>query len=464
MLKPSQQLAFDMMMSGRNVFLSGEAGTGKSYVLRHYLESVTKSKKCLICAPTGIAAINVGGSTIHRTFKAPIGPILREPTSAPDVVQEADIIIIDEISMCRCDLFDFVAKTIVKAEEMHPKKPKKQLIVVGDFYQLPPVITDADREMLEIAEGFAFQAEMWPHFDFQKVVLTEVVRQSGDLDFVTKLNGIRRGDAFCLAWINDHAAKKLNGGIHLCPTNKAAADINEKAMRKLKGRNRTYRSQESGEVTDNDRATAKDLVLKEGARVMMLVNDSQDQYQNGSLGTVSEMDDDTLAISLDNGNNVAIERYKWEVTKYEIVTESSGEKRLEQKVIGTFVQFPVKIAYAITIHKSQGQTYDAVNLHPRCFAAGQLYVALSRVKAIKGLHLVSPIKEDYLITSQSVLNFYEDSFKRTQEEPEKGQHGGKREGAGRRTKYGCETVTMRVPKHLKAEIEAFIAEHIEGEN
>lgn len=454
MLKPSQQQAFDLMMSGQNVFLSGEAGTGKSYVLRHFLEFVTKSKRCLICAPTGIAAINVGGSTIHRTFRAPVGPILKAPTSAPDVVQEADVIIIDEISMCRCDLFDFVAKSIVKAEEMNPMKPKKQLIVVGDFFQLPPVVTDADREALEIAEGFAFDSEMWSHFGFRTIVLSEQVRQSGDLEFVTKLNDVRRGDPSGLDWINKHAAPKTNKGIHLCPTNKAAAEINNQAMHKLEGGYRMYSAQETGEVAESDRATAKDLALKKGARVMMIVNELEDRFQNGSLGTIRDMFDDTLTIDLDNGTRVKIERYKWEITKYEIVTKSNGKKSLEQKVIGTFVQFPIKVAYAITVHKSQGQTYDAVNLHPRCFAPGQLYVALSRVKAIKGLHLVAPIKDEYLITSPKVLRFYDIAMV-PEDRPR--EHGGKREGAGRKTKYGCETVTMRVPKNLKKDIEQYIS-------
>lgn len=456
MLKPSQQIAFNMMMSGRNVFLSGEAGTGKSFVLRHFLDHVTNSK-VLVCAPTGIAAINVHGATIHRTFKAPIGPILQEPREVSDIVREAEIIIIDEISMCRCDLFDYVAKTIVKAENMQPNKPKKQLIVVGDFYQLPPVITDQDREVLEIAEGFAFQADMWGHFDFATVVLTEVVRQN-DVDFVTNLNGVRKGDTSCLAWINANAAKKENEGIHLCATNKTAADINNRAMRSLKGRIKKYTAIEQGEVTESDRATAQELSLKVDTRVMMLINDKEDRFQNGSLGTIEELDRDFLVIRLDNGKTVNVERYTWEITKYEIVTDSSGKKKLEQKIIGTFTQFPVKIAYAITIHKSQGQTYDSANLHPSCFAAGQLYVALSRVKSMKGLHLVAPIKDDYLITSQSVLDFYGDMRKTAS----KGQHGGKREGAGRKTKYGCETITMRVPKHLKADIEAFIKTKIGG--
>ena len=453
MLKKSQKIALDLMLSGRNVFLSGEAGTGKSYVLRYFLDSVTKSK-VLVCAPTGIAAINVCGATIHRTFKAPIGPIVKDPVGVPDVVLEADIIIIDEISMCRCDLFDYVAKTIVDAEERTGKK--KQLVVVGDFYQLPPVVTDQDREVLEIAEGFAFQAKLWDYFNFEKVVLTEVVRQGDDVDFVTNLNAIRKGDSSCIAWVNENAAKKENKGIHLCSTNKTAADINNQAMRKLKGRVKKYVAIESGEVTENDRATAQELSLKPGTRVMMLVNDKEDKYQNGSLGTISELDRDSLVVDLDNGASVIVERHKWEIMKYEVKTFPSGEKKVEQTVIGTFIQFPIKVAYAITIHKSQGQTYDSANLHPNCFAAGQLYVALSRVKSIKGLHLVNPIKDDYLITSQAVLNFYED----VRVQPVAAGHGGKREGAGRKQKYNCETTVMRVPAHMKAEIEKFIAENL----
>jgi len=409
-LTRSQQKAFSLMLSGENIFLSGQAGTGKSYVLQRYLEYVKDKKNVLVCAPTGIAAVNVGGSTIHRTFKAPIGPIITGPRKPPSTVVQADVIVIDEISMCRSDLFEYVAQAIIQAENTTPFKPK-QLIVIGDFHQLPPVVTDADREILpDIGDGFAFQSVAWKIFDFRTVMLTEVIRQK-DTEFIANLNRIRHGDASGLHWMNANASKKPNIGIHLCPTNKQAAAINAAALASIYTPSRTYTAFEKGEVKDSDRPTDCELTLKPKARVMMLVNDQNEKYQNGSLGTIKSLGDDIIEVDLDNGNTVEVCQYRWEIVQYKVEAkkEKSGNvvEKLKTDVIGVFCQFPVKIAYAVTIHKSQGQTYDHVNLHPNCFAAGQLYVALSRVTSIKGIHLTIPIKPNNLITSPEVIDYYD---------------------------------------------------------
>ena len=471
-LNKGQEIAMKTLKSGRNVFLSGEAGTGKSYVLNQFIkESV--GKNILVCAPTGIAAINVHGSTLHRVFKVPIEPISpkKKPTRTSDVVQKADIIIIDEISMCRFDCFEYVAKSIRLAEEemkiKNNKKARKQLIVVGDFFQLPPVITDKDRLVLEkywgkefnVGDGFAFQAPMWQEFDFVTVLLDEVMRQK-DIDFVTNLNKVRRGDRTGLYWFGGKSAKQKQPGIYLCGTNKAATARNSVEAAKLNGASRIYESTIFGTVTSADKMTEDNLEIKYGMQVMALVNDSHNRYQNGSIGTVKAVRSRSVVVNF-NGQEVEIEPYRWEIIDYKI---AETENKVEKVVIGTFEQIPLKIAYAITIHKSQGQTYDAANIDPACFAPGQLYVALSRVKSIEKIYLTAPIHERNMITSQIVLDFYNHA---TQYDPKQIEfvtkstkqegRGGYRDGAGRKKKYGTETCTIRIPKSAKAAVQEFLA-------
>lgn len=501
-LNKGQVKAMKVLKSGKNVFLSGEAGTGKSYVLNQFIKE-SRKKNILVCAPTGIAAINVHGSTLHRVFKVPIEPISpwKNPIKTSDAVQEADIIIIDEISMCRFDCFEYVAKAIRLAErEMQSKINKKaavmgvtpnktatkQLIVVGDFFQLPPVITEKDRTVLEkywgkefnVGDGFAFQAPMWNDFDFVTIVLDEVMRQK-NLDFVTNLNKVRCGDGTALAWFNEKAAKQKQKGIYLCTTNKAAASLNAVEAGRLKGKSKIYRASISGTVTPSDKMTDDELELKVGMQVMSLVNDPNNRYQNGSIGTVKSLGVRSATVQFDE--LVEMEPFRWEIIDYKIIeTEDKSKNKVEKVVTGSFEQIPLKIAYAITIHKSQGQTYDAANVEPACFAPGQLYVALSRIKTVKKLHLEAKIKPQNLITSQIVLNFYKHGI--TQYDPidfvtettslkeniteaessvvteKKDGRGGHRKGAGRRRKYGegVETCTIRIPKSAKDAVLEFL--------
>lgn len=501
-LNKGQVKAMKVLKSGKNVFLSGEAGTGKSYVLNQFIKE-SRKKNILVCAPTGIAAINVHGSTLHRVFKVPIEPISpwKNPIKTSDAIQEADIIIIDEISMCRFDCFEYVAKAIRLAErEMQSKINKKaavmgvtpnktatkQLIVVGDFFQLPPVITEKDRTVLEkywgkefnVGDGFAFQAPMWNDFDFVTIVLDEVMRQK-NLDFVTNLNKVRCGDGTALAWFNEKAAKQKQKGIYLCTTNKAAASLNAVEAGRLKGKSKIYRASISGTVTPSDKMTDDELELKVGMQVMSLVNDPNNRYQNGSIGTVKSLGVRSATVQFDE--LVEMEPFRWEIIDYKIIeTEDKSKNKVEKVVTGSFEQIPLKIAYAITIHKSQGQTYDAANVEPACFAPGQLYVALSRIKTVKKLHLEAKIKPQNLITSQIVLNFYKHGI--TQYDPidfvtettslkeniteaessvvteKKDGRGGHRKGAGRRRKYGegVETCTIRIPKSAKDAVLEFL--------
>lgn len=405
-----QREAFSLMMSGENVFLSGEAGTGKSYVINQFLKE-KRGQNILVTAPTGIAAINVDGITLHRAFKAPTEVIIGKSKIIPKSVAEADIIIIDEISMCRMDLFDYVAKIILEAQRKRRKNI--QVIAVGDFFQLPPVILPKEKDILDsyygfdVGEGFAFLGTEWKKMKFKTVLLDQVVRQK-DKKFVTYLNMARKGDKSCVDFLNkNHHLTEIDDSIILSSTNREVTKINEKKLKSIKGKEFSFYSEEQGDVKSSDRPTEQELKLKVGARVILLVNDKDMKYQNGSLATIKKIDMKNESVTvLVNGNTIEIGKYKWSIEDSFVEEDEKGKKWLVKKEIGYFKQFPMRLAYAITIHKSQGQTYEKVNIDPYCWASGQLYVALSRAKTLKNMHLLTPIKEDYLVVSENVMEFY----------------------------------------------------------
>lgn len=415
-LTDSQKEAYECMMDGENVFLTGEAGTGKSFVINKFIkEKELENKNILVCAPTGIAAINIGGVTIHRCFQAPIEPQINKRISkVPNAVQEADIIIIDEISMCRIDLFDYVARVIIKAEEKCLKR--KQVIVVGDFFQLPPVTIKEDYEVLKeiypnYNKGFAFESSNWKDFDFKMIVLKDVVRQS-DTMFIKELNKIRIGDKRSVEFFNRNASQtKIENGIVLCATNAVADKINQEELKKIKKRTKIFKAKVTGDVKATDKPTSDEVKLKVGARVIVLINDTvKSQYQNGSLGDVIEIREDSVDVLLDqNQSIVTFGMHEWIVENYTLTQEhieGVNYQKLKKKKVGSFIQIPLKLAYAITIHKSQGQTYDKVNLIPYSFDCGQLYVALSRVKSLEGLCLINRMRQEDLICNDHVKKFY----------------------------------------------------------
>lgn len=404
-LNAKQQEALDAMLAGENVFLTGEGGTGKSVVVSEFMK--VADREVIQCAPTGIAAIHIGGITVHRLIKPPFGPIAGyiKPAAENELMMAVNTIIVDEVSMLRFDLFKYLIKTIRHYEEIRGRRI--QLIVVGDFFQLPPVISNrGDGPALrrlwgDIGKGFPFLAYEWNQCNFHSIILTEQMRQK-DGEFIDNLNKLRIGDKSCIDFFNRKTAAEPNDGITLCPSRACAKKINDKRMAELGGEIREYESIVEGDFDDELKPACDVIRLKEGARVMTLRNDKEYRYQNGSLGTVQKMNVDSIVITFDNGNTATVGYYDWQNFDYEV----NDKEELEKKEIGSFSQIPVQLAYAITIHKSQGQTYAKANIKPECFAEGQMYVALSRVKTLQGLHIDGEIQESYVKVSEEVIDFY----------------------------------------------------------
>lgn len=423
-LNDQQRFALDEMLSGANVFLTGEAGTGKSYVTRAFIDLCKLlNKQILITGTTGIAAINIHGATVHRTFGIPIHPILNPAfrNNATDVLKAADIVLIDEISMCRADVFDYIACQLFGLEGNDPRHKHRQLIVVGDFFQLPPVVKMEDADTLRqaprferVSKFFAFESQYWADFYFHCVSLKKIMRQD-DPYFISLLNKARIGDVSCVKAFNDACYNKPENpeALTVVGTNKLVEQINCLKFDALEGDPKYYEAQYEGKFNEADCLAEKILGLKPNARVMAIANDTpHNRYQNGSLGTVVECANDYVLVQFDNGRFVRVTPYKWKKQDY-VVVDSFDENNnpiqdLHLEDIGSCTQIPLRLAYAITIHKSQGQTFDHINLQPNTFDVGQLYVALSRVRTLSGLVLLTPISSRGLLCSPEVMAFYRD--------------------------------------------------------
>lgn len=422
-LTDGQQRVFDLVKNGDNVYLAGLGGTGKSFILEiiiNWARSIDKN--VIVCAPTGIAALNIGGSTIHRALgirpEATMQKPFRPRIGRNDPLYNCDLMIVDEISMCRLDLFDYLSSALMAAARQRRRDGRRpcQLVVVGDFSQLPPVVTRSDRAILNemygypIHEGYAFMGESWPLWNFQHVELTEAIRQR-DAAFVAALNACRVGDTKGTRWIEQHASNSVPGdAIRLCGKNNQADSINNEQLEALPGAEYIYYGSIDGEVSAGDLPTVKTLRLKPGARVMVLINHYANKYVNGSLGTVIQCEPDNCVVNIDDVGPVRFESHTFEITEPVMEDSKAGVK-----VIGTFTQLPLKLAYALTIHKSQGQTFDHAVVYPDCWDPGQLYTALSRLTSIEGLQLAHHIPDSSLIASQAVIDFYDGNYTRTQQ-------------------------------------------------
>lgn len=412
-LTKEQKLFVDTVNQGHNVYLSGLGGTGKSFVVSYVIDlAKNNNKNVIVCAPTGIAALNVGGCTIHRVLgirperTLDSNPYYKLTSDSP--LLDCDIMIIDEISMCRLDLFDYLSHVLIKAAYRRKENGKKQcqLVVVGDFSQLPPVIKD-EKKLLDkkygydVDHGYPFMGTEWAKWNFVNIELKQVIRQK-DEDFVNALNLCREGNYKGLRWIEKYSSEmSKKNAIVLFGRNVDANKENTRRMKRLNAKTFYYQCKKTGRVEKGDMATAECLELKDGARVMALVNDTEETFMNGSLGFIKKCYKDYVEVIFDNGCEIEIEPYKWNIVK-----PISNGGRTGLKVVGSFTQIPLKLAYAITIHKAQGQTFDSVVLKPDCWEPGQLYTALSRVTALEGLFFVNRCSNNSLIVSQKVLDFY----------------------------------------------------------
>jgi len=370
-------------------------------------------------APTGISAFEINGTTLHQQFRLKMGLDFEEQTFYPKELDNVDVLLIDEISMVRIDIFDRIMQILTLATMKRKRKKKKdiQLIMVGDFFQLPPVITKEERPFLnehygiDIKDGYCFQSKFWYMWNVQLYNLTEVMRQE-DLEFCDALDKCKRGDNSFVQYIRNNCAKKeVPNGIWVCGKNATVAEKNAEELGKIEGKTYYSQAEYHGMATPNDRLCDDIFEYKIGARVVMTANDTTNNiYQNGTLGTIAGTSKDAIKVRFDNGKSCLVNKQK--ISKYEYVYENEkGEKNTEtkklvQNEIGYAKQYPMRLGYAVTIHKSQGQTYEAMNLNLEIFSKGQLYVALSRCKNIKNLYIRGFISNRMIMTSDEVIEYY----------------------------------------------------------
>lgn len=416
-LNNEQEYAKYMMNTGHNIFITGGAGVGKTVVIQDYInESIDKDKSVMVVAPTGIAALNIGGVTIHRQFKASAKPLVNRVRIDNDVMyalENTDILIIDEISMCRIDLFEYMMRYVTEANctRQFKRKGDIQIIISGDFFQLPPVTMPDERVIFEkhyglsYGSGFCFKSQYWNSLDLKYVVMSKVERQS-DSNFAQALNLIRLGNFEGAVEIESRCSKNsIDKAINLYGRNCDVENRNNEELAKIPGFKRVFIADIIGEAKIKDTNMVDELAVKVGARVVSLTNSKE--YVNGSLGTIESIDETMIRVRFDNGFTSDIERYEQKVYRYRL----DNNKKLQSEEVGSIKQFPLKLAYAVTIHKSQGQTYDSMNLNPESWDSGQLYVALSRVKSLDSLYLTRGISTRDLVVSREVICFYNEILK-----------------------------------------------------
>ncbi len=411
-LSAEQQAVFDRIeTTGDHIFVTGRAGTGKSTLLNHL--SWHTSKQVVICAPTGVAALNVGGQTIHSLFRLPIGVIadheIEQTRELRKLLGTVDTIVIDEVSMVNADLLDAVDRSLRQARQRpHEAFGGAQVVLFGDPYQLAPVPGDADERAYfedQYRSMWFFDAKVWGEADLTIYELSVIHRQH-EAEFKYMLNAVRHGrvTAEIAKRLNDTGARPAptDGAITLATTNSTVTRINSAELAKLPGRALTARAEVSGEFGGRSYPADEALELKVGAQVMFLRNDSDQRWVNGSIGTVTKIDS-TVWVEVD-GETHQVQPAVWEKYRY---SYSQVTKSLKKDIVAEFTQFPLRLAWAVTIHKSQGKTYDRaiVDLGQRSFAPGQTYVALSRISELEGLYLTRPLRPSDIIVDDNVVRF-----------------------------------------------------------
>ncbi|WP_299102836.1 helix-turn-helix domain-containing protein [uncultured Winogradskyella sp.] len=430
MINRELDLAWDFLTkTDRNIFLTGKAGTGKTTFL-HKLKSHI-NKRMVVVAPTGVAAINANGVTIHSFFQMPFGPILPEDNLATasgfnrkfsktkiDIIKSLDLLVIDEISMVRADLLDSIDKTLRRFKDKSKVFGGVQLLMIGDLQQLSPVIKENEWRILQpfYSNIYFFSSIAYQNCNPLIIELKHIYRQDNPL-FINILNEIRNNALTVQSakelnkrFIPDFEPHKNDGYISLTTHNSKARQTNILELDKLSGREFIYKANVQGNFPEHSYPNKSELVLKVGAQVMFIKNDSSTdkRYFNGKIGKVILLEKDEVIVKCpDDDFNIITKLETWENIKYNVDSET---KAISEDKIGSYSQIPLRLAWSITIHKSQGLTFDKAIIDAEgAFAHGQTYVALSRCKSLEGLVLKSKIDATQIISDQNVISFNKDS-------------------------------------------------------
>ncbi len=421
---------FDLIeYTSRSVFLTGKAGTGKTTFLNEFVKKT--KKKHIVVAPTGIAAINAGGVTIHSMFGLPLRTFL--PTTdridsslANNIIdlqqhfkyrkdklkllREVEVLIIDEVSMLRADVLDMMDFSLRFIRRNNQRFGGVQMLFIGDLYQLPPVVRDEHVLKMFYNSPFFFDSLAIKEIPLLTIELTKVYRQT-DQGFLEILNAIRDGDVANIDFnhLNERYDPGFEAGeepyVYLCSHNKMADDINQEKLKDIKVSPKSYEAKLFGEFKENQFPNEQFLELKVGAQVMFIRNDitGEKKYFNGKLGEISSLDENEVKVILEGSEReITVKREVWEQKKYSLDTD----KNIKEEVLGSFEQFPIKLAWAVTIHKSQGLTFDKVIIDAgKSFTAGQVYVALSRCRTLEGIILKSKITPEVIFKDNRILKF-----------------------------------------------------------
>ncbi|MEA3495549.1 MAG: AAA family ATPase [Bacteroidota bacterium] len=418
-----QKIFEKVEFSNSNFFITGKAGTGKSTFIRYFIEHSVK--KFIVLAYTGIAALNVNGETINSFFQFPLKPLL--PNSSDDIkvfnknhpkrsiIKELETIIIDEVSMVRADIMQGIDYSLRKNTGINKPFGGRQIIIVGDLFQIPPVVRSGSGVESEMFKSvyktpFFFSASAYKNANFKLLELTKTFRHNYK-DFIKLLDLIRTASFTNndISLLNKSYKPYFENNINnlrisLVTTNAIASRINESCLKKVSGQTKVYHA-----VVQHDFAVSKfptdyELKLKCGAQIIMAKNDYCGRWVNGSIGKVHSLSDKCIEVKFENNKIYKVEKYTWYNIKYKW---NKIKNRITTEVLGAFEQYPIKLAWAITIHKSQGLTFNkvAIDLGFGAFAHGQLYVALSRCKTLNGIVLKSRIKPSDVILDERVMRF-----------------------------------------------------------
>ena len=407
--------------SSEHLFITGKAGTGKSTLLDLFRRSTTKN--IVILAPTGIAALKVHGQTIHSFFKFPPRLILpadiKYTPALKRIANKLEILILDEISMVRADILDGINRIL----QLHRNNDKPfggvRLVAFGDIYQLPPIVSSVEEKHFfqnNYSSAYFFASEIWQQLHNMRYINLSTVYRQTDRSFIRLLDEIRMGDIDydSLASLNENVQPDFDqeGYIYLSPRNATMQRINQQKLAELQSEERTYLPTITGEYNPNNMPIDPVLRIKVGAQVIFVKNDPDKEYVNGTLGIVTDLDTNFIRIRLNHEDKeVTIGRSTWDMIRYRLDTEADGH--IKPEVVGTLEAFPIKLAWAMSIHKIQGQTFEKVilDMEGGAFEFGQTYVALSRCTTLEGIVLKKPLRQRDIMVDLRVVDFYIKHFR-----------------------------------------------------